>query len=50
MKADSFNPYFAGDSSGSVDAPASIRLSLSFNPYFAGDSSGSLYGFGGFNP
>ena len=39
----SFNPYFAGSSSGRKPTSPVNRSGHSFNPYFAGSSSGSLF-------
>ena len=52
----SFNPYFAGSSSGSVRKFKSGDKVRSFNPYFAGSSSGRKreiwrsFGISSFNP
>ncbi len=36
----SFNPYFVGDESGSIDPEILERKFNGFNPYFVGDESG----------
>ena len=56
IKIASFNPYFAGSSSGRSCRVVTITQSVCFNPYFAGSSSGRKreiwrsFGISSFNP